>query len=432
MVMRPSVPTFILAAAVVAGCSSSPGSLDAQVLASGEAHVWIDANGGACAVSAMPVQYADGGDDSSCATFDEAWDAMSAGQTARVVAGTYGPQRITGAKSSETKIIGDTKAATIVAGNVECFDPAEFGSSSAMCAMADYLTLESMTFDSGAGESNSSSAARPHGEHVTFRDVDLRGEFPNLYITGAFFTWQRGSHGKDDLVPPPRKCDRSYGMPVWVLAPNVTLDGVRFNVKRIEAGAGPYCGADDTPHLENIRIESEGNHLTVANSWFVAGSDAGSGHIFTSTSPTHLTIHNNVFEAVNGTYAIQGSIGVEAVLAYNTFLQSASITFTGDAMNSAERPSWVGNLGVASGCEGNHLKNVWQGTGSCGTDTFVGDQSLGVGSGGHLAALSPAIDAAELPAAHDYCTAPEYLRSLDRDGEPRPKGAACDAGAHEY
>jgi hypothetical protein len=413
---------WCLFASVCLACGSSSGTEPPHdAVPDGLANVWVDANGGDCVASATPVAYAGAGDEHSCATFDAAWDAMADGQVARVIAGTYGPQLITGNKEAETKIIGDGKATTIVRGTVECFDPGQFGSSSALCAMASYLTLENMTLDTGPDESNSSSAARPDGAHVTFRDIDLRGDYPNMYITGAYFTWQRGSHGEDGVIPPPRRCDRSYGMPVWVVAPHVTLDGIRFNPKRIESGAGPYCGADDTPHLENIRIETEGTDLVVERSWFVAGSDAGSGHIFTSTQPTGLVVRNNVFEPVNGTYAMQGSVGAGAVFAYNTFMQGIA----------ADVPSstWIGNLGEFSGCDGTHTNNVWTGTGTCGSDTFVAAQDLGIGSAGHVAASSPAIDAAEPAGASAYCT--HELGANDRDGDPRPRGSACDAGADE-
>lgn len=387
----------------------------------GMANVWIDQNGGSCTVSATAIPYEGAGDAGSCDSFDAAWDAMSEGQLARVVAGTYGPQRITGDKTSETRIAGDSKTTTIVTGTVECFEPAEFGSASALCAMADYLTIEDMRLDTGREESNSSSAARPDGEHVTFVNVDLYGEFPNVYVSGGYFTWRGGSHGEDGVIPPPRRCDRSYGLPVWVAAPNATLDGIRFNVKRVARGAGPYCGADDVPHLENIRIESDGDDLTIENCWFVEGSDAGSGHVFTSTSPTGFVVRNNFFEEVNGTYAMQGGVGAGAVFAYNTFEQSVALE--NDTL-------WIGNLGAYSGCDGTHVRNVWEGSGSCGSDTFVGGASLDVEAGGTLGASSPAIDAAETPGDSDYCT--DGLGGVDREGDARPAGSACDAGADEH
>jgi hypothetical protein len=333
---------------------------------------------------------------------------------------------VNGDKTSETKIIGET--GTVVAGGMEC--EAVFGGSGAFCANARYMTLENVNIDSGsrAGKSSGSMINSPN---VTFRNVNLYGDFVNLNIDGGanYFTWQGGSHGQDGVNGMPRGCDKSHGQPVWVFASNATLDGIRFNPKKILAGTpGQYCGTDNTPHLETIRTESDGTNLTVKNSWFTPGSDAGSGHIFTSTGAQGLKLINNVFDPVNGSYAIQaGSSACDWTLLYNTFTQGLSLGCTSGFTT-------VGNLGVSNpSCSGTHFKNVWQGTNNgtacSGTDkTF---SNLGIGTAGHLNSTSPAINAAEAGTGSDYCVG-ALVESRDYEGNTRPFGGACDAGASEY
>jgi hypothetical protein len=382
------------------------------------ANLWVDTNGGTCTRSATPVAY---NDSVACGSFDAAWDAASAGDTIRVKAATYPAQIVDGNKTSETKIIGED--GTRVAGVAACAQA--FGSDGAFCANADFMTLENVTIDA-LNNQNVSSGSQINASNVTYHNVNIFGDYVSISIDGPNFTWQHGSHGQDGIDGKPRTCEFSAGEPVWIFAANATLDDIRFNPKKIQpGGVNNYCGADVTPHLETIRTESGAINTTIKNSWFVAGSDAGSGHIFTSTGAPGLKLINNVFEPVNGSYSIQAaSSACDWTVAYNTFEQ-------GVVLGCQSSSTWVGNLGVSfPGCEGTHTKNVWQDTGTCGTDTFIGSQSLGIGSGGHLIDGSPAIDAAETAGATDYCT--HSLGALDFEGEIRPSGAACDAGADEF
>ena len=359
-----------------------------------------------------------------CKTFGAAWNKASAGDTIYVKAGTYPAQIVSGDKTAETRIVGEN--GTKVAGDAICKDG--YGSDGAFCANAQNMTLENMTLDAGTN-AGVSSGSQINATNVKYKNVNLYGDFVNITINSSNFTWQGGSHGQDGIDGGKRRCDQPLGEPVWVWASNVTIDGVRFNPKKIQAGvAGSSCGSDNTPHIEIIRLESGASNFTVKNSWFVAGSDAGSGHIFTSTAAPGLKLINNYFEPVNGTYTIQaGSSACDWTFLYNTFTQGSNLGCTSSS-------TWVGNLGVSQGCSGSvHMKNVWQGTNN-GTACNGADKTfsnLGILSGGHLASTSPAIDAAETDTASDYCTG-NLVGSTDYDGNVRPQGAACDAGADEF
>jgi len=383
-------------------------------------HVWVVT--GTCDSTPRrqrtPVALAAAPAEAKACTFDQAWDVANAGDVIGCAAGAYPAQRVDGAKPTETTF--RCEKGTTIAGAVECAP--EFGSTGAFCAYADNMTLQNVTLDSG-DRVNPSSGAQVRGAGVTFRNVDLHGTVVALSVDGPDFTWRGGSHGEDGVVGGPLTCREPAGVPTWIFKPGATLDGIRFNAKTVQKGAGQYCGDDDVPHLETIRLEAEAADTTIANSRFVEGSDAGSGHIFSSVPVSGLTLVNNVFEPVNGTYSIQAGNPENSgwKLLYNTFMQAGSFTGTGF--------TWVGNLGVAApgDCSGTRIANVWQGEGSCGSDTFAGTSSLGIGAGGHLQDGSPAIDAGE----SDQCTG-DQVAAVDFEGDARPTGDACDAGADEF
>ena len=388
----------------------------------GTANLWVDTSGGTCARSATPVAYSDA---SACSSFDAAWDAASAGDTIRVKAGTYGPQTISGARSSETRILAEsgTKIGKLAA------------------TTANFLTVENLIVDVGSVH-GSGNAGQFGASNVTLRDVSFHGTYVSIEVGGDNFTWQRGSLGQDGTTGGVRTCAAGDNQPVWLDGDNATFDGVRWNPQRASLN-DPTCGSDNSFHMESLRVQGARN-TTVRNSWFLAGSDVGSGHIFITTTspqaeqPTGFRLENTVLEPVNGSYVLQQHANVQScatyVLAYNTFHQDllwSCGTTTG--------MQWIGNLGPKSDldCDGTYVKNVWQNdtNSACGSDKWVAGPRWGTGNLGinadrqHLNAGSPAIDAGEAPAASDYCTG--ALGSADRDGQTRPAGSACDAGADE-
>ena len=81
--------------------------------------------------------------------------------------------------------------------------------------------------------------------------------------------------------------------------------------------------------------------MTIENSVFVAGADAGSGHIFTSTGPSNGALIGNTFEAVDGSYSMQGTAGSGWRIKNNFFSQPVAMSFGGSSV-------FCGNTGSIS------------------------------------------------------------------------------------
>jgi hypothetical protein len=387
------------------------------------ANLWVDTNGGSCVRQATPSIYDDA---QACGSFDAAWDAASAGDTIRVISATYSGQTVSGDKANETKIIAEN--GTTLTG--------------AMIAQGDYMTLENVTINVG-NTHGQSSGSNITGTNVIFKDVNLWGAFVSMQVNGSDFTWQGGTLGQNGTIGGERRCSEGDGQPVWINGDGTTIDSIRFNPQQASLNA-PECGPDSTFHLENIRVQGA-DDVTVKNSWFLSGSDAGSGHVFlTTTSPsspdqvTNFKLLNNVMEPVNGSYALQQHSNVQScatyVFAYNTLHQD---TLLGCGTKTGMQ--WIGNLGVkpSAACNGTYTRNVWQHNvnTACGSDTWVNGPAYSVSNLGinadkrHLNTGSPAINAGETNTASDFCTG--TLGSIDFEGDLRPVGSACDAGADE-
>jgi hypothetical protein len=380
---------------------------------------------------------------------------MNAGDTARVKNGTYPHQRLDGDKASETFIIGESISGVRVGStnNVSCpspeWDPAD--GSHGLCIFAAHPTFRDMTIDSGPQSDNPGNAIRSFWDahFVTLENVNIEGNQPTLMISGTNFTWDGGNHGTSSHVPF-RTCDDTSAQPIQIQeedghdASNATFNNIIAWPWTVQEDVpGPSCGGDNTPHLEFFRLQGTNDNVTISNITFKPGGEWGSGYIFSSGAAASTGWKLiNIFFPCNEKLG-PGDCGGQwqdnnpgspctTIYAYNTWVEG----FTGGAVNDCDSSSvWVGNVGPDSvtGCGGTHIKNVWPGSGSCGTDTFTGGppSGLGIDSNGNLEVGSPAIDAAETPGASDYCTDPTYANSRDFEATVRPQGSICDAGSDE-
>ena len=264
----------------------------------------------------------------ACQTFDAAWDAMSAGDTARVRAGVYGQQVITGNKTAPTFIVGENGV------TISGATPSSCGYQDGLvCANANFLNLSNMTIDAGSTHGQS-SGSEINGTNVTFDHVNLHGSFVSLYPRGQNFTWNVGSLGQDGVAGGQRSCNTGDGEPVWIesSAAGATLDGIRFN--SMSASGAACSGSVDGFHLEYVRVQATQN-VTIRNSTFVAdagsGNGAGSGKIFVTSSSASSSAANglkligNSFGTVKGSYSIQTHANVQNANGWqiknNTFAQ---------------------------------------------------------------------------------------------------------------
>ena len=206
----------------------------------------------------------------ACQTFDVAWDAMSAGDTARVRAGVYGQQVVTGDKSAPTFIVGENGVTISGATPPLLWVPGRLG-----LRERELLNLSNMTIDAGSTHGQS-SGSEIIGTNVTFDHVNLHGSFVSLYPRGQNFTWNVGSLGQDGVAGGQRSCNTGDGEPVWIesSAAGATLDGIRFN--SMSASGAACSGSVDGFHLEYVRVQATQN-VTIRNSTFVADAGTGNG-----------------------------------------------------------------------------------------------------------------------------------------------------------
>src|SRR4029079_4518624 len=100
-----------------------------------------------------------------------AWDVAMAGDTIGVATGTYGPQIVSGDKTSEARLV--RASGVTIAGNVVVTP--ELGAAGAFCANADHMTLENVILDS---QTNAGSSVRSqiNASNVTYNNVSLYGQ----------------------------------------------------------------------------------------------------------------------------------------------------------------------------------------------------------------------------------------------------------------
>lgn len=396
----------------------------------GTANLWVDTNGGTCTRQAVPASYNDA---AACASATAAWTAATSGDTIRIKNGSYNHQCFVSSKTVDTSVIGESVDGVVFHNdNIECVS--EFGGDNTVYVAGSHLVLQDITIDTGSNAGSGVSFRIHDGaNNVTFRNVIANGLLPSVLIQAANnFTWTHGNLGTNNISPPEITCTNNGFGSIQMDGPDhATIDHVRINRVKAQSVVTPNvggCDSDGRPHLERIRFNSASNP-TISNVVFEDGSEDGSGEMFSSTTITNLRVINTYFGTLTGNRGpefLHMDHAVGAHWYYNTFNENGGFLHVDDN-------TWVGNLGINNpGCDGTHIRNVWQDTGSCGTDTYT-SSPLGIGgNGGALSAGSPAIDGGEVPGPTDACTDPTIVNSLDSSDGIRPVGAACDAGVDEF
>lgn len=209
-------------------------------------------------------------------SWQAAYDAAAPDATLRVLAGNHGSPTVTGTK--HVTFLGDEGAiVSKMPGDCPC-------------------TFDNIDVDTGSthGQFN---GAEPRVPGITFRNVNITGDTPAIHVWATDFTWDGG--GIHDRAM--RRCAlNDTGVPIW-------LNADRATIRNLDIGAELI---DDTVciHGENIRVEND-DDVTITGNYFHGGGDEGSGHVFITCSPScvasRISVEGNVFEPVNGTYAIQ-------------------------------------------------------------------------------------------------------------------------------
>jgi hypothetical protein len=289
--------------------------------------------------------------------------------------------------------------------------------------------------------------------NVTVDNVDVEGDYPLVQIYGNNNTWRHSALRAGRQI---RRCNSDEPLLIqdgeansYTINNTLVQDVVIEQQKGSLAGQGG-CPSNDPFHLEQVRVGRGVSGLTFDRVTFgPCPSGTGyigcaSGQLFITTSqpnaypPKNLTVKNSrFFGAVNYHMQTHENVGagpLNWVFAYNTFGKHEPIALNGPHTGI----TFVGNLGTRlQTCPAGvtFIKNVWQwAQGSpCGSDKRVAGSSysvdlLGLSASLTLNSLSPAIDAGE-PNGTGYCAA--QLGNVDYDGDIRPVGFACDAGADE-
>ncbi|MDA0180879.1 hypothetical protein OJ997_11290 [Solirubrobacter phytolaccae] len=340
--MRRCLTTLLLAGAL-SGCASG-GDRAADPTAPA-AHVWVaqgDCDTTPSRARVMTTLAASGS--AKACSVEQAWAVAEAGDTIRVACGTYGWQGASGPKQRETKVIGEPGCVRFV-GTHECEQV--FGAISVFCVLdADHLTLARVTLDSEDVSGLSSCFRVPSGStDVTVKDLKCHGDQPFVAVNAPGFKWLGGEIGEDDDGLPRTTCSEGGGEPLWLFdeADGAVIDGVVFRKRLIQQTPTPDlpgCGENDgLPHLESIRLEDT-DDVTVRNSVFKPGSDAGSGHLFSSKVPDRLTLIGNTFGRVRGSYSMQVPAAPDNwTVLRNTFAQPPLVGSAGGR--------WEHNRGLA-------------------------------------------------------------------------------------
>lgn len=388
-----------------------------------------------------------------CASFDRAFRAARPGEVIEVAAGRYPAQQIVavaGRQTGPSVVFRPAPRARIVLGDLS------FGADGDASLGPAFVTVERMTTATkGAppGARNQSGIfVGPGSSHIMLVDMDA----------GSIDTWRAdhvtvrgGDFGPCDVIAgSPNVCGNSK----LDTSTNVAIVGATFHDYRFDETCFSTSGADC--HWECLYVNA-GSNITIRNSKF---RDCAIADIFATISGPeaarlghrNLTIENNWFDtpwtetpsggarvrptAVSLAWCQNSELGYRDVLVrFNSFQRNTGIELDRNPACTWENVRIVGNLLMYPGSCDSHVTyayNLWSTAwrrGRCSTTDRVVGNGFPYTNPASGAAFDFTLRNTRMTAADDLVptTVPGGCPRRDVQGQRRPAGKRCDAGADE-
>lgn len=397
--------------------------------AGGAANVFVAANGsdsGAnCKRFATAQTNPDPGGTSLCASFNKVLQLAQRGDNVEVENGTYGPQHITAVPAGSSGLVtfAPAQGASVTIGNGGANTCAGSSTTGYQLCIEDgsYFELDNMALAAGAKIKLVNTDPSHIGTHnvtlknLTATTIRMYGWMDTISVIG-------GNYGNNDESSKPQvSWYNGPSDPASAAPTNVTIDGVTFH--DTVCTDGQHCATTD--HAECLQILRSVN-LVIKNSTFY--NCDGTGDIGITDGPhTNLLMENNFIAkgSMPSTYGCQITKNGSYTIRNNSADISCFFSDTDAGGPYVVTGNYMPYHSSLCGAGITTDYNVFKGSSTCGShDQAVATLDFvdAANHNFHLAASANAIDKGN----------PSNCPATDIDGDSRPQGTACDAGADEY